>query len=79
MNALWNYRTLAELRTDPELGRRLTYGIQARRRTFWGWKPVGFLADVTTDPQRARELAAQLNRGQLSPVHLFDVVCDSLP
>lgn len=79
LKELWNYRPLAELRTDPELGRRLTYGIQARRRTCRGWKTVGFLADVTTDPQRVREWTDRLNRGQLSPLHLFDAVYDALP
>ena len=54
------------------------------RYTGWGIEGVGEgeetlrLEDVTEDKRFARLLAAVLNREQVEPVHVFDIISDFL-
>ncbi len=61
------------------MGRYITYGIQAIRKTALGWEMGEIIHDVTTELRLAAELAQFFNRYQLSPIHLRDVIEDMIP
>lgn len=76
---LWRYRLVQETQHVPDMGCFPTCGIQAeeRRRGQWVW--VMTLHDVTLDHGDAQRMVEQMNRLQLSPVHLLEAVEAMLP
>lgn len=78
-HTIWSYETVKESRHGPELGRYLTYGLRAWRKTEAGGEEVDFIPDVTTQPRFAELLAELFNRCQLSPLHFREVLEDMLP
>ena len=63
----------------PERGDCRTYGIQAAMRLAEGFVVLAAVHDVTPDRALAVRLAWRFTRCQLSPLHLWDAVADSLP
>ena len=53
--------------------------ITAVSYTHLSWDTVACIPAVSSDRQFVIDLIGQCARGQLSPVHLFDVVLDALP
>ena len=56
-----------------------TYGIIGEENEESTWRAVSVVEDVTRDGQFAADLAEKCTRCQLSPLHLLDVIMDSLP
>ena len=55
-----------------------SYGICAEENRGDGWRVVAIIPDISCDGVFATKLAEKCTRGQLSPVHLLDVVEDFL-
>lgn len=55
------------------------YGILQEEGEGNSWDTVACIPAVSPDRQFVIDLIGQCARGQLSPVHLFDVVLDALP
>lgn len=76
---LWRYRLIQETQHLAEVGWFPTYGIQAEERRRGRWICVRTLHDVTLDHGVAQRMVEQMNRLQLSPVHLLEAVESMLP
>lgn len=76
---LWRYRLTQETRHLEDVGWFPTYGIQAEERRRGRWVYVTTLHDVTLDHAVAQRIVEQMNRLQLSPVHLLEAVESMLP
>ena len=63
---------------SADLGRYQTFGICAYAKIEGGWREVIRLSDVSVDLAFVTALCERCNRGQLSPLHLRDVVEDAL-
>lgn len=59
---------------DREMGYYQSYGLVARG----GEGDLWYIPDISTEEWRVRRLAEQIQRLELSPLHLMDVVMDSL-
>ena len=73
------YRAVEEIMYHSKLGLYLTYGIQARRITDYGWEQIELIHNVTVDCHTAEKLAVLFTCYQLSPVYLRDTLEDILP
>ena len=67
------------IQTCDPVGGFTTYGIIGEENEESTWRAVSVVKDVTSNGQFAVELAEKFTRGQLSPLHLLDVIMDSLP
>lgn len=76
---MWRYRLVQETRHQADVGWFPTYGIQAEERRRGRWVCVTTLHDVTLDHGLAQRMVEQMNRLQLSPVHLLEAVESMLP
>lgn len=79
MNGTWSYQAVKETGYNPELGEYCTYGIRACKITAGSWEQVDLFHDVTVSPSLAEQLAERFSLYQLSPIHLKDVIEDTLP
>lgn len=62
-----------------EFGPYISFGIHVFRVTSSGREELDFLSDISTDYAFVSALAGCCTQAQLDPVHLIDVVIDSLP
>lgn len=68
------YKIVSETLYQHELGKYHTYGIQIIMPDC-----TGILHDVSVDEKTTKHIVEILNRYQVSPIHLYDVVTDMLP
>lgn len=57
--------------TTPD--NRIHYGIALKS------DPTVFVSEISTDFEFVKEIIRKINKGNLSPIHLLDIVEDSLP
>lgn len=76
---MFQYLPVEEELFSPEFGPYTSFGIHIFRITNAGREELGFLSDVSTDRAFVSALAGRCTQAQLDPVHLIDVVTDSLP
>ena len=62
---------------DPAFGS--AYGIIGEENDGSAWRTVTVVEDVSPNSQFVAELAEKCTKGQLSSLHLLDVIMDSLP
>jgi len=70
------YTAVGERRYFPGLGAYRTYGILAVRADRK--QRAAYVPDISTDRAFVSGLAERCTDGQLSPIHLRDVVMDAL-
>ena len=61
---------------NHDLG-RMSYGIQAEVRKHGSWSCEAHIPDISCDEAFVEKLARRCTNGQLSPIHLLDVVLDA--
>lgn len=66
----YNYKCVAQSLTHEDLGQYTTYGIALENDIM--------IPDVSSDKLRVLGIISTLNRLQVSPVHLRDVVTDMI-
>ena len=69
---MYRYSVLEQ--ADP-----VSYGILAETAEGPGWRPAARVLDISPDKEFVSDLARRCTSGQLSPLHLLDVVLDALP
>lgn len=69
------YEVMEERLYSSELGSYVSYGIIGRDRSG---KNVAVCSDISPDRSFVAELCEKCNALGLSPMHLLDVVCDSM-
>lgn len=62
-----------------DAGRYTAYAISAEEQTPRGWINAFTVQDISCDPALVCRMAEQCTRFQVSPVHLPDVIQDTLP
>ena len=72
------YEVVKQRLYSADLGVYDTYGIIALEHNGAEWRECAFVSDVSVDPALAKRIAYDCTRYKLSPIHLFDVVCDYL-
>lgn len=72
--SLRNYGLVPERLYHPDLGEYHTYGVRVTAPEY-----TNILHDVSACKQTAEWIVEQLNRHQVAPVHLYDIVTDLLP
>ncbi len=75
---IWEYHVISERRTHPDMGIYRAYGIHAFEIKGKHIRPVASVHDITSIQAEAEHLAEQLNRCQLSPIHLEEYISDFL-
>lgn len=68
------YIPVKESLCSQELGRCFSFGIEVQEQGL----PCLKVADISTDESFVAKLARRCTSGQLDPIHLFDVIEDSL-
>lgn len=56
-----------------------TYGILGEENSENDWHTVAIVPDVSSNQAFVSQLADKCTKGQLSPIHLLDVIIDALP
>ena len=74
----WEYIVVPELHSHPDLGVYRSYGIHAFERYHDQVRAISCVHDITSIPKEAEQLAEHLNRLQVSPIHLIDIIQDYL-
>lgn len=72
------YVPTVEKMSSPEEGEYTAYGIRVLQVTPHGVRELQYIPDVSLDCVRVSELTARCTEGQLSPIHLADVIEDNL-
>ena len=72
---LVRYETVEEYLFSEELGHYKTFGI---RGTDASGKEVTFCSDVSANEALAHDICEKCNLFQLSPMHILDVILDSI-
>ena len=76
MNDLNQYIMMPKIRYAPDIGTHVSYDIAAY--DCFDCDIVAIVWDVTSDRNTALHIVETLNRNQLSPIHLEDVIHDML-
>lgn len=74
---LW-YKAVKEYANTWENGCYVTYGLVVYRIDFCGIRRCFYVSDVSLDRGLVRRLARDCTKGQLSLVHIYDVIIDRL-
>ena len=69
------YAPIVKNHYSPETGTYVSFGISARDSEHG---QICFVPDVFSDEQEARAFTERLNKLQVSPIHLADVIEDAL-
>lgn len=77
-DAKFFYQPEREFCVHPIIGTYIGWGIKAYVYTDEQWSVAGVLHDIATDREQVAGMAERLNRNQVQPVHLMDVVEDLL-
>ncbi len=72
------YEAFGERLYASEIGWYVSYGIRAYQKTGSRWDVILSVSDVSPDREEAEKLAQRCTAGQLSPIHLRDVIEDQL-
>lgn len=67
-------RVVREELYHRDLGRYFSYGIVAVGKDGW----TAYIPDISTREWKVQRLAERMNRLEAAPVHLLDMVLDSL-
>ena len=70
------YEVVREERFHPDIGNYVAFGIIARDAEDGG--EIKRISDVSTSKETVSTLVDSYNRGELSHIHLFDVIEDFL-
>ena len=73
---LFTYRIVESY--DPLLG-RTSYGILAREEEDGAIREMAFVPRISGDRAFVQQILERCEKNQLSPLHLLDVVTDTLP
>lgn len=71
---MYQYSLVEQFLSAPDIGSYQTFGIQV----WQGNTMVALISDVSPDRALVERLAAQCTNGQLEPVHILDVVHNSI-
>ncbi len=74
----WEYHVVSERRPHPDMGTYRAYGIHVFEINGMHIRPIASVRDITSIQTEAEYLAEQLNRYQLSPIHLEEYINDYL-
>lgn len=77
-DAKFFYQPEREFCSHPILGDYIGWGLKAHVYTDSKWSIAGVLHDIATNREQVAHMADCLNRSQVQPVHLMDVVEDFL-
>lgn len=75
---MYRFQAVQMCRPCPESELQVSYGILAERSTNQGWTAVTIAGDISNDKAFVRALAERCTHEQLDPVHLADVIRDSV-
>ena len=75
---MFRYLPIEEQLSAPDLGRYRSFGIAAFQVLGGRWEKRAFASDVSTDEAFVTRLAQRCTQAQLDPVHLRDVVMDTI-
>ena len=75
---MFRYVPFEESLFSPSIGGYHSFGIAILQFVKHGWKQIDSISDVSTDYNFVAKLAQRCTRGQLHPVHLIDVIQDSI-
>ena len=76
---MYKYLTFKERVTTPGIGTYISYGIKCLKITRHSVYCIISVSDVSTKPELVKDIVKRCNRGKLSPIHLLDVIEDSIP
>ena len=75
---MFQYIPYRETLFSPYIGLYHSYGIAALLFTDLDWELQAYVSDISPDGSFVLALAQRCTRGQLSPIHLLDVVLNAL-
>lgn len=75
---MFRYVPFEESLFSLSIGIYRSFGIAILQFVNHGWKQIDSISDVSTDYDFVATLAQRCTRGQLYPVHLIDVIQDSI-
>lgn len=76
---MFRFRTVQTRLFSPEIGSYITYGMIAEQTCGTDWNEVRVIRDISCDKFFVDQLAEKCTWGQLDPIHMMDVVYDSIP
>ncbi len=74
---LW-YKAVKEYAKTSELGCYVTYGLAVYRVSIRGIRRCLYVSDVSLDGRLVRQLARDCTKGQVSLIHVYDVIVDRI-
>ncbi len=75
---MFRYLPIEEQLSTPDLGRYRSFGIAAFQVLEGRWEKKAFASDVSADEVFVSRLAQRCTQAQLNPIHLRDVVEDTI-
>ncbi len=72
------YRALKMRCCLPGIQSYCSYGLLAEENSNHGWRTVAIVPDVSCSESFVSALAETCTQGKLSPIHMLDVVEDSI-
>lgn len=75
---MFYYRRVTERLCAPEIGSYTSFGILALRCSGGRWQKLFLISDVSPNDHLVDELARLCTEYQLHPIHLYDVVEDTI-
>lgn len=72
------YQVVKGTFSHPDIGHYTSYGIKIFRVSHGKLHELKTVSDVSTNEALVKQLATLCTRGQLSPIHLMDVIEDFL-
>lgn len=75
---MYQYLPIPEQLYSPDLGPYHSFGIVAIKVCDGEQQQKAFASDVSTDRDFVEELAERCTAAQLDPIHLKDIVLDSI-
>ena len=75
---LYKYQMFAERLNNPDIGNYTAFGIAVYSSVDNNPKKLMNISDISTEKKLVEDLCELCNREQLEPVHVFDVIEDSI-
>lgn len=72
------YAPVEDRQCSLDLGKYLSFGLLAQKKTAAGWVAVAVVPDVSSDKRIVFTLLEKCNRLQLDPQQLYDVILDAI-
>ena len=70
----YRYRRIRQIRSDEELGRHETYGLQIWQCSADADKLLCTIPDVSTEAAFVQSLAEQCTRLGVQPIHIYEIL-----